>query len=232
MLLISVPVSYAAAPEPNGQCVVLVHGLRQTSESMSMVEASLLAEGYTVINRSYPSTSAPIERLSVAIGEGAGECAAQEGAARIHFVTHSLGGILLRSYLKDGAVERLGRIVMLVPPNKGSEVSDFFMNFFLYRRLYGPAGQQLGTGPESVPNTLGPVTAEVGVIAADLSFEPWSFIIPGDDDGKVSVMSARLAGMKDFILVRATHRSILKNSWAIEQVKNFLKEGSFIKTGR
>ena len=117
---------------------------------------------------------------------------------------------------------------MISPPNKGSEVVDRLKSFFFYQWLMGPAGQELGTSPENVPNRLKPVAADIGVIAGIRSMEPWfSVMIPGRDDGKVSVGSTQLEEMNDFLIVKSTHPFIMGNREVIDQVVFYLQNGRF-----
>ena len=117
---------------------------------------------------------------------------------------------------------------MLSPPNRGSELVDRFGQSVFFKSGYGPAGRQLGTGPDSLPNCLGPVDLEVGVIAGTRSLNPlYSYLIPGRDDGKVSVDRTRAAGMADFITVPHTHTFIMNSPEVIRQILYFLKNGRF-----
>lgn len=219
----------AAGQAEGRECVILLHGLGRTSLSMLGIESVLSGAGYYVANSGYDSRAGDIEGLAdSAITAALNECAAWH-AARIHFVTHSLGGILVRQYLQDHSIDGLGRIVMLAPPNQGSEVADLLRDNSLYRFATGPAGQQLGTGAQSVPLRLQPIPGEIGVIAGDSSSDPWfSPSIPGDDDGKVSVQRARLAEMQDFLVVDNGHTFIMHDDTVQEQVLHFLQTGRFI----
>ena len=213
-----------SAPEE----VILLHGLCRTSHSMAKMERALTEAGYQVKNVDYPSRTASIQQLADdAIGRAVADCQ-RDGATKIDFVTHSLGGILVRSYLARHSVPPLGRVVMLAPPNQGSEVVDKLGWLFLFKWINGPAGSELGTGTNSTPNRLGPATYPVGIIAGDRSIN-WinSLLIPGTDDGKVSVERTKLAGMADFIIVPAAHPFIMRNRAAISQTISFLKTGSF-----
>lgn len=146
----------------------------------------------------------------------------------IHVVTHSLRGILIRAYLQDHSLPEGSRIVMLAPPNHGSEVADFVRAWPPYRWLTGRAGQQLGAGPDGIARRLGPIDAEIGVIAATRSLQPWfSLLLPGEDDGTVSVASKRLAEMRDFILADASHSLIIFDRRVRRQVRYFLAHGHF-----
>ena len=210
------------------ECVIVLHGMGRTKYAMRKVEHELADAGYTVWNRSYPSTRKPIEALAVEhISRGLEYCR-QAGAQKVHFVTHSLGGILVRYYLQDHTIETLDKIVMLSPPNRGSEIADNLKNWKLYQWTMGPAGQQLGTDANSLPNTLDKIDASVGIITGNSSSDPWfSPFIPGEDDGKVSVKSARLAEMTDFLVVEAGHTFIMSNRSVLEQIRHFLQKGTF-----
>ena len=208
--------------------VILLHGLCRTSHSMAKMEHALTDAGNRVQNVSYPSRTASIQKLADdAIGKAVADCQ-RNGATKIDFVTHSLGGILVRSYLARHSLPELGRVVMLAPPNQGSEVVDKLGWTFVFKWLNGPAGDELGTGTHSTPNQLGPVNYPVGVIAGDRSIN-WinSLLIPGADDGKVSIERTKLAGMSDQIVIHTAHPFIMKNREAIRQTIQFLRSGAF-----
>jgi triacylglycerol lipase len=221
-VVIASPVS--SAPE----MVILLHGLCRTSASMTRMERTLSEAGYQVQNIGYPSRTASVQQLADdTIGQAVANCQ-RDGVARVDFVTHSLGGILVRSYLARHPLPSLGRVVMLAPPNRGSEVVDKLGDWFLFKWINGPAGRELGTNPGSTPNQLGPVTYPVGVIAGDRSIN-WinSLLIPGRDDGKVSIERTKLPGMNDHIVVHTAHPFIPKNREAIRQTIQFLRTGRF-----
>lgn len=217
-------------PEP--QCVVVLHGLMRTSGSMRKVAQALEQNGYSVINVDYPSRKKYIEELApLAVEKGLSACRAL-GAKTIHFVTHSLGGILLRYYLSKNKIPELGRVVMLAPPNHGSETVDLFEGMPGFGLAGGPAGRQLGTKRRSVPMRLGPADFEVGIIAGSWSINfSMGGILPTPNDGTVSVESARLEGMKDFIVVRHTHSFIMRSDRVIRQTIYFLQNGIFNENG-
>jgi triacylglycerol lipase len=195
---------------------------------MRKMETTFVRAGYVVLNVDYPSRVSPIAELSSSVVGGALEDPRLYSCARIHFVTHSLGGILVRAYFAKHREPRLGRVVMLGPPNQGSEVVDRLKRFWLFKSLHGPAGQELGTNPESVPNTLGPVDFELGVVAGDRSIN-WinSLMIRGPDDGKVSVERTKLSGMKEHRVVHVTHPFLMKDPQVIAESLQFVRSGSF-----
>lgn len=216
-----------AARGVRGDYVVLIHGLGRTALSMKRIEWTLAKEGYRVVNKSYPSTGIAVEEAAARLAELLAERTPDQ-TVRIHFVTHSLGGIVLRQYLMDHRLDNLGRVVMLAPPNQGSELADKLEGNFWFKRFTGPAGQQLGTGASSIPKRLGPASFELGVIAGDRSLNPrFSGWIPGPDDGKVSVRSTNLDGMKDFLVVHHTHTWMIWRPTVIGAVGRFLKTGHF-----
>lgn len=214
--------------ESESEHVILLHGLVRGPGSMGKMADALVGAGYSVDNRAYPSREQEIMNLAeTAIGAALATPEALE-ANRIHFVTHSMGGILVRAWLSRHRLENLGRVVMLAPPNQGSEVVDQLRNWQVFGWLNGPAGQELGTDEESVPNQLGPVDFPLGVIAGDRSIN-WinSTMLPGPDDGKVTVEGTKVDGMADHLVMHVTHPYIMKNADVITQTLAFLRDGRF-----
>ena len=218
----------AIADADEVECVILLHGLARSKRSMSAIEDALLASGYRVWSETYASRTETVANLAQStVSAGLAYCQ-EQAATRVHFVSHSLGGLLIRVYLQDQEIRNLGRIVMLAPPNHGSEVADMLMDNRLYKWAMGPVGQELGTADDDLANRLKPIPGEIGVIAGNQTSDPWfSPIIPGPDDGKVSVASAHLDEMKDFWEVAAGHTFIMSKPLVIEQVLNFLRDGQF-----
>jgi pimeloyl-ACP methyl ester carboxylesterase len=212
----------------NPECVVLLHGLCRTYRSMSRLEKALFRAGYDVVNVDYPSRHHPIARLAKGIYEALLERVDPNGYACLHFVTHSMGGIIVRHILGHHLPKNLGRVVMISPPNQGSELVDRLKHLTLYRLVNGPAGLELGTGKNDLPQRLGPAHFDLGVITGRKSVNLiLSTMLPGDNDGKVSSRRARLAGMRDFLVVDATHPFIMKNNRVIHQVLFYLENGRF-----
>jgi pimeloyl-ACP methyl ester carboxylesterase len=222
-LLVVLPSSLVA------ECVVLLHGLGRLSNSMSELETKLAPAGYYVSNIKYPSRSYPIDVLALdAIGRGLAQCRS-EGPGEIHFITHSLGGILLRYYLSENTISELGRVVMLGPPNQGSEIVDGLLPLPGFGFIGGPAGVALGTGPGSIIDRLGPVEFDLGIIAGSTNINPLEFLfIAGPSDSIVSIESTKVRGMNAHMVLPVTHTFMMRNNEVIEQAIHYLKTGSFI----
>lgn len=222
------------AGEP--ETVVLLHGLGRTDRSMRPLERRLSEAGFRVENIGYPSLDEDPETLVAQLRARIAACCA--GAPRVHFVTHSLGGILVRAALAETAPEDpgrkaldgvvVGRVVMLAPPNQGSQLVDALRKLELFERMLGPTARQLGTGEDSLPKHLPPPTYEVGIIAGNVGISPLgAVLLEGASDGTVSVESTRLPGMTDFLIVPHSHTFIMQSATVAEQVVEFLRRGRF-----
>jgi len=197
---------------------------------MEKLASRLVDAGFFLANIDYPSRKKTVETLApLALEQGLAQCENKAGdGALVNVVTHSMGGILVRQYLRNKPAAISGRVVMLAPPNNGSEVVDKFRDVPGYEWLNGPAGRQLGTGEDSLPRTLGAAEFDVGVIAGTRSINLLlSQYLPNPDDGKVSVASARLEGMCDFMTVEVSHPFIMRNDKVIREVLYYLANGHF-----
>ena len=217
--------------EQERECVILLHGLWRSGLSMKFVEWHLQKFDYAIVNVSYPSLLYSIEELAViAIEKGLHGCADND-TGTINLVTHSLGGILVRQYLSHTDISGLKRVVMLAPPNQGSQVADYLQTSWSAIRLLEPqAALQLGTGTESIPSGLGPVSFELGIIAGTVNRRG---LLPGTpeevSDGTVSTAETVVQGMLDYIELPVSHTSILWNGDVLSQTAFFLQHGRFDK---
>ena len=213
------------------ECVILLHGLGRTNDSLKQMQNTLVQAGYHTVNLDYPSRKKNIEQLAAEYIPMAIEQCNSYNPTRIHFVTHSLGGILVRVAMKNNRPDNLGRVVMLSPPNNGSEAVDALKDRWYFSWFNGPAGQQLSTTEDSVPNQLGPVDYPVGIITGDRHafFDSWLLkLFRGANDGKVSVESAQLEGMSDFLVVHSSHPYIMNSDYVECETVYFLQNGFFL----
>jgi pimeloyl-ACP methyl ester carboxylesterase len=225
----SVPATRVVAADST-ECVVLLHGLNRSWRAMEPLADALKEAGYSTVNVDYPSQLGTIEELApVVVGMGVEACH-DTGAQTIHFVTHSMGGILLRYQYEQSPIADIGRVVMLGPPNQGSELVDQTREWPGIDAVNGPAGAQLGTGPDSMPSRLGPVSFPLGVIAGTATINVLaSAMLPDEDDGKVTVERTQVAGMSDFLIVDDSHRYMLRSRAVLENTVAFLRNGQFLE---
>ncbi len=221
----------APAAAGGGEAILLLHGLARDSDSMEPLARHLSDAGYDVHNLSYPSTTGEPKELVGLVRAGFDACCTQ--AARVHFVTHSLGAILTRMFLNDSRPVNLGRVVMIAPPNRGSEIVDLLGDLGLFRRWFGPTGSALTTDERGLTHDLPAADYEVGVIAGDWPVNPLgAVVIPGRDDGGVSVDGTKLEGMADFLTVHRSHGRLTSAPEVAAQALYFIKTGSFDQSER
>ncbi|MBM3876474.1 MAG: alpha/beta fold hydrolase [Verrucomicrobia bacterium] len=209
------------------ECVVLLHGLGRFPVSMKPIERDLRRAGYHVVNLSYPSWRVPVERIADDYLPRELARRIPAGTAKVHFVSHSLGGILLRQHLATHTFTNLGRVVMLGPPNRGSTLADWFKCCDVVRWVVGPNLPRLGTGPDDLPARLGPANFELGVIAGDRPLFGGFLLDERPNDSKVTVNATRIAGMKDHVVVHSSHTFMMRNPAARHQTVHFLVNGHF-----
>jgi triacylglycerol lipase len=226
LLLSVIAAGPAFAGEPD--CVVLLHGLGLRGIFMQRLESALRKDGYRVVNITYPSRKLPFEKLA---GEYLPAQLKRHDVARaphLHFVTHSLGSLLVRKLIQNARPANLGRVVMLGPPNHGSVAADRVMRNWLLRKFFGPNLPRLGTSETSIVRSLPPADFEVGIIAGNARINPlFDRALAAAHDGVVTVDSARLAGMRDFLVVPYSHTYMLWRTAVIRQTRTFLREGKF-----
>ncbi|MFT6219898.1 MAG: esterase/lipase [Myxococcota bacterium] len=216
-------------PKNNGEYVVVLHGIARSKSHMEDLEKYLSDNGYDVLNLNYPSTDQSLEELTKILKKEISLQIVED--KKVNFVGYSMGGLLVRTILGQQKYKNMGRVVQLATPNQGSEVSDFVKDWWIYKKIYGPAGQQLTTNQKKIFNLLNKkVDYDLGVIAGNFTIDPISStLIPGNDDGKVSIESTKLKGMKDHIVVNASHTFFPSNKKVKKQTLNFLRHGKFDK---
>ncbi|MDQ5980210.1 MAG: hypothetical protein QG602_3185 [Verrucomicrobiota bacterium] len=226
LCLVVMPASEKSA-EPD--CVVLLHGIGMRSYVMNRLESALRADGYRTVNISYPSRRMPFEQLA---GEYLPAHLKKHDVARaphLHFVTHSMGSLIVRKLLQDARPANLGRVVMIGPPNQGSTAADAAKENVLLKKFLGGNLVRLGTGEDAIVKTLGAADFDVGIIAGEVAVNPvFGQALGGKNDGAVTIESAKLKGMKDFIVLPYSHTLMLWRQEVVDQVRTFLREGKFI----
>lgn len=217
--------------------VLLFHGLGRTGLSMLPLARALRRAGFAPRVVDYPSRRRSIGQLVETTVAPCVDALLADGADRVHFVTHSLGGVLVRAFAAQRADEGRplpagSRAVMLAPPHAGSEVADALRSVQPFRFLFGPALQELGTDDMSVPIGLGPCRGiETGVIAGTRALSPFRRHFSGPHDGLVSVASAHAPdGLIDRLVVDRTHTFLMAAPDVVRQSVHFLRTGAFDRT--
>lgn len=210
--------------------VLLLHGILRSAASLSRLDRARSAAGYQTLNLAYPARRLPLQALADAVHHGAGDFLG-EHAGRTHIVTHSLGDLVARALIARHRPPGLARVVMLGPPNAGSELADMLAGFAAYRWAFGPVGRQFVTRQDDALVRLpGKIDYALGVVAGTRSLDPLCWmLIPGPSDGRVSVARTRLAGVTDHATLPVTHAMMMRSPIVIRQTLHFLKHGRFMK---
>ncbi|MEZ5729432.1 MAG: alpha/beta fold hydrolase [Burkholderiaceae bacterium] len=223
MQALAQPASAAGASTP--ATVVLLHGLGRSKSAMWRLENRLEGAGFKVESIGYRSLSqSPAQIIEAVERQIRACCGAVDG--KLHFVGHSLGGLLIRAYLQRHDVPELGRVVLIGTPNQGTEIVDRFRDRW-WMRLAGPTARALGTNDDSLPSSLAPPYYPVGVIAGVTGSGRNDAVLPGDDDGLVSVEATKLEGMTDFVVVDSGHSLMRYSDEVANQTIMFLRQGRF-----
>ena len=234
LLLVAVILSYVFMPHPGSESahddkdiVVLLHGLARGNAVMWLLASRLKDAGFHVHRVGYGTLNRSPEQMLEEVQSQIDECCAAH-QRRVHFVGHSMGGLLIRAYLQDRSVQNLGRVVLIGTPNQGTEVVDRFRDRW-WMQMLGPAALSLGTDDDSFPNSLAAPYYPVGVIAGESSRDIDDEILPGKDDGLVPVESTKLEGMSDFIVVETGHAFMRYDEEVARQTVAFLWDGAFLR---
>lgn len=218
---------------PNQEVVILLHGIGLSKWSLSLLSRSLKRAGYDTINITYPSTKLSLDHISDWLAEKHLTSSVWDSYSKIHFVTHSMGGLVARRYLNKFREtlnpDKMGRVVMLGTPNQGSEIADAMLRFPPYKWMFGPAGQELSTTAQSLNQDVS--YFEVGVIAgtAGWLYPISGLFFKGKHDGRVAVERTKLHDMKDHMVIRASHTLMIYKRKVHKEIIHFLKHGKFSK---
>ena len=218
-----------------GQVVILLHGLNRSSYSLSAMESHLKEAGYATVNFTYASSRKNVVSHAAALKtviDGLGQ-----DVTDIHFVAHSLGNIVIRRYLFETAEQadgvqgdpRIRRIVMLGPPNQGSEMAAAIKNNLIFRTVAGSCGDELASGWKDLEAKLATPNVEFGIIAGAQDDESLSNpFVAGNDDLTVSVEETKLLGATDFLMAPLVHGTMMNQPSVLEATARFFKEGYFV----
>lgn len=219
-------------PPMSGKAVVLIHGIIRSSKSFGKMGDRLRKEGYAVFGFDYPSTRVSISEsaryLKMCLDS-------LKGIEEINFVVHSMGGLVLRCYLKDNEKPdpRIRRMVMIGVPNQGAGMADQVKDMGAFKFLFGPAGQQLVTDTEGVISSLPIPQFEFAILSGARGTEKgYNPLIPGDDDGTVELERTKLPGAADFVTIPILHSFLMKDPRGIDYTVRFLKTGAFRENGK
>ncbi len=210
------------------EIVILIHGLARTSRSMSKMGRALASTGFCPVNLRYPSRKYPLKTLAEDFLLPQIIEVFSKSRGTVHFVTHSMGGVLLRFIFRKFPTEKIGKTVMLAPPNHGSEIVDKLKKHKWFRSFFGPATLELGTGAEFFHKNRYPLPPRCGIIAGDRSvFHIFDSVLPKPHDGTVSVASTKETGSADHIVLHTSHPFIMVACEVIANTIDFLQSGKF-----
>jgi pimeloyl-ACP methyl ester carboxylesterase len=209
------------------ETVVLLHGLGRTRAAMWPLAARIEKAGFDVVRIGYDSLRLAPEQILAEVSPQIDACCANLPQP-VHFVGHSLGGLMIRAYLAGHEVRSLGRVVLIATPNSGTPLVDAYGDAW-WMDLAGPTAKSLGTGLDSFPNSLPKPDYPVGVIAGVREYRLLEDLIPGEHDGLVPLESTRIDGMVDFITVDSNHAFLRYSQEVARQTIAFLRTGRFLR---
>ncbi len=226
--------AYAALrpEEAAGDLVVLLHGLGRTPAMFRDLESALQSEGRQVVALRYPSLTRDIETHGIWLNELLDR---HPRVDKVSFVTHSLGGLVLRAALARRPAWRdrmaLGPVVMLAPPNQGALIARKLDRWTPARFLLGPSFAEIAEGkalPEALPDEVA-LAIITGGCCAGRGYNP---LLPGDDDGVVAVGETPLEGSDAVLRVEALHTFIAEDGDAIAAIRGFLDHGRLVPAAK
>lgn len=207
--------------------VLFLHGHGRFGASMIRLKRAASRSGYATLSPSYPyrrSLSDIVEWLSPRIANFEARL-----NGPLHIVTHSLGGLVARACLAENRPQRLGRVVLLAPPNAGSELADVLFRIGLANLALGRSGAHLRTKRSPVDEAkLGIIDYPVGIIAGSKSLLPMpSQLMVGPHDGKVRIAATHVDGETDHLTLPVTHTFMVYDRRVIRETLAFLERGAF-----
>jgi len=219
----------AISPDGEIDVVYLLHGLGRSTFSMRVLASRLEDSGFFVYNIGYPSINKTPEEILENISQQI-DASLPKTNQTVHFVGHSLGGLLIRAYLEKTNVRNLGNVVLMGTPNKGTTLVDNYRDSW-WMQMLGPAALALSTDENSFPNSIGKPYYPVGIIAGVYGKNDNEDILPGEDDGLVPLKSTKIDGMTDFIAIETSHYMMRYNQEVADQTIMFLRHGRFKEGG-
>lgn len=214
--------------KPDDELVVLAHGLGRSNWAMWRFAQRLEYAGYKVCSLDYQSLGVSVTEVLLETSTQIDACFLN--APKVHFVGHSLGGLVIRAYLQNKTHKlqkaKIGELILIGTPNKGSELADHLNDSWLME-IGGGISRALVTGTRSLGNNLNSLDVNIGVIAGTKSFSLTNANFTGPNDGLVSVASTKLDTMSDFITIEVSHSMMRYNLEVAEQTIHFLQKGMF-----
>ncbi|MCG8671408.1 MAG: hypothetical protein MI867_18535 [Pseudomonadales bacterium] len=219
-------VAEPANPLASQETVILLHGLGRSDMAMWLLEHRLENAGYKVFSIDYDSIQQTPNQVLGSVFSDIEKCC-KEAEATIHFVGHSLGGLIIRAYLGQHDVKNLGKVVLIGSPSNGTPVVDKYRDSW-WMQFAGEMTLALGTDDNGFAKSLPKPDYSLGVIAGTVERSSNDEIIPGADDGLVPVESTKIEGMSDFILLPISHSAMRYDADVAAQTITYLRNGSFM----
>lgn len=220
---------------PQNEIVVLLHGIGHSRFNLLGLEKGFSRAGYDVLNLSYPSRRYKIKELADWLADRLEREGVWNGYKKVHYAGHSMGGLVIQYYLEGFKPlikpEKTGRVVMLGTPHGGSEVADVLHKTWLYRVVFGPAGQELTTCERrAVRDDIRPFY-DLGIIAGTRGwlYPAGMMAIRGVHDGCVAVESTKRTDMTDHITLPVLHGFMGWDGNTVRQAVHFIKKGKFAR---
>lgn len=215
------------SPAVEKEVVYLLHGLGRSSFAMWVLASRLEDAGFLVNNIGYSSINETPEDILLDVSEQINSSLPEDNQA-VHFVGHSLGGLIIRAYLEDTKVKNLGRVVLIGTPNKGTTLVDYYQDSW-WLQMVGPTALALSTAEDSFPNSIADPYYPVGIIAGISEDNNNEDILPGEDDGLVPLESTKVNGMTDIIIIESSHWMLRYDQDVASQTIAFLRHERFKK---